>query len=416
MLRVTLSQLTPGMNLAMAVAHPDRPDRVLLRTGFVLNESAIERLREMRIPEVWIEYPALEFIAEHVSPEVLRQRNNVAQVVREVFERMKGTGVEQEYARFKEVVRGLCEALAWNPKACDYAQSLILNGSPLARHSAEVCYLSVLMGLRLDSYLVAERERLSARRAKDVSGLGVGAILHDVGMIDDDGRCHFEEQDFDDGDCLMGEDEAHIMRGYEMLSGVVDPSAASAVLHHHQRIDGSGQPVRSVIWPQRDHGVLGDRGLEGDEAHVYSRIIAAADTFDRLRSSGGAGAVPVPTPVALHRLVHGEMGERLDPMVLVALIAAAPPYPVGAMVRLSDGREAIVSGRTPDTPSHPRVRPLPESWRRRTADADAGDEIDLAQVEGIKIVEADGCDVSGSELDLTQLRARVRAGGDQWAA
>jgi HD-GYP domain-containing protein (c-di-GMP phosphodiesterase class II) len=381
---------------------------VLLRKGFDLNDASIDRLRQMRIPEAWIEYPGVEFIAEHVSPGALQERNKLAQVVREIFERMRGSGIEQEYANFREVVRGLCEALAQNPKACNYSQALILNGCPIARHSAEVCYLSLLMGLRLDAYLVSERERLSSRRAKDVSGLGVGAILHDVGMIDDRGRCDYQDGDFADDDPLLGEDEDHILRGYDMLSGVVDPCAASAVLHHHQRMDGSGLPSRSVIWPNRELGQAGDRGLEGAEAHVYARIIGAADAFDRMRMRGGPDATPVAAPIVLHRMMHGEMGHKLDPMVMLALLTAAPPFPLGVMVRLSDGREAIVAGRNGEQPSKPKVRTLPPSWSTKTADADQGEEIDLSESPALGIVESEGQDVTGTEIDVSDLKLQLK--------
>ena len=53
----------------------------------------------------------------------------------------------------------------------------------LMSHSTNVCYLALLVGMKLDRYLIEQRQFKSAKDAKDLNLLGLGCLLHDVGKM-----------------------------------------------------------------------------------------------------------------------------------------------------------------------------------------------------------------------------------------
>ncbi|QKK07126.1 MAG: hypothetical protein HND58_02425 [Planctomycetota bacterium] len=138
-----------------------------------------------------------------------------------------------------------------------------------------------------------------------------------------------------------------------MLRGGVGPSAAAAVLHHHQRFDGSGFPHRETF-----HG--DPQPVNGTDIHIFARIVAVADVFDRLRhpaptAPGAEEPDPVPVVRVLRQMLRTEMAGWFDPIILHALVHAVPAFPPGSVVTLNDGRRAVVVSWDPLNPCRPTV-------------------------------------------------------------
>ncbi len=382
MLRVPIWQTDPGMRLAIPVLHPGRPDTLLLKRGFELTDESIDRLRDKGIYEVWIEYPGLELLASRVSAVLLRSRGAVAAHMAQLAGHIRDGGRSGvDACGYQEAVRGLTRALADEPRAALYLHALGGGGCELVRNAADVCFLSLLVGLRLDHYLISERPRLSAYRAKDVVNLGVGGLLHDIGMLDleDDVADRWREtRDEDDPDW-----QRHVELGFRRVRDGLDPSAASAVLHHHQRFDGGGFPKR--------RSVDGASGRTGHDIHVFARIVGAADLFDRLRHPTGCVGVR-PSLVAHARLFDPALDGALDPVVRAALVEVAPPCPVGAAVRLDDGRHGVVVDASPAEPLCPIVADL-DLLLRGASEEEAAVRIDpdgdvrIEQIDGVVVAE-----------------------------
>lgn len=385
MLRVPLVQARPGMQLATPVLHPDRPDTMLLRAGFVLDERSIERLRSMFLPEIWVEYPELRFIEKYISPKIAQQRGATQKLLTEIFERLSSNAnAKLDYATYRNTIRDFVQSLIDEPDAALYIQSMSEGNRPLLRHSADVTFLCLLMGLKLDAYLIAQRKRLAAHRAKEVVALGVGALLHDIGLleIEPDALDRFY-QTKDESD---PEFRRHVIVGYEHINGELDAPAAAAILHHHQHFDGSGFPARA----------LGDgsiRGLVGEEIHIFARILTAADLFDRVRYPDQGGS-PLPAVKALHTLRQKPYVDWIDPVVFKALLAVVPAYAPGTVVKLSNGERGAVIDWDPADPCRPVVQqilPLEEITEQNKPRP--GTKFVLAERRDLSIVESDGIDV-----------------------
>jgi HD-GYP domain-containing protein (c-di-GMP phosphodiesterase class II) len=375
MLRVTTYQARDGMIVAMPVLHPRRPEVVLLRPGAVLDPHTIAKMREIGLHEVWVKYPRLDRLNEYFSAGVVQACSAVTGQIRLALDSViSDAHARLDYVSYKRAVSGLLEKFCERPKAAMFVHELGEGSSPALRHASSVCLLSVLMGIKLDFYLIHERIRLAAHSAKDVSNLGVGAMLHDIGMLRLDRAVREQwEKTGDDSDPAFRE---HVQIGYDLVRDQIEPSAAAVVLNHHQSFDGNGFPVR------RDEE---ETAPKGQEIHVFARIVAGADLFTRLHHSGGPNGESIPTVRALKMIQQPRHASRLDPMVLKAILNVVPAFAPGTIVTLSTGHECVVTQWTHDKPCRPVVETLLPHGREGEPEV-----FDLRIRPDISIVRAEG--------------------------
>ncbi len=124
-----------------------------------------------------------------------------------------------------------------------------------------------------------------------------------------------------------------------------------------------------------------------------------ADQFDRLRSP--ANLPPQPTVWVLQAMLNKPLMTKFDPEALKALLAVVPPYAPGSIVRLSDGRHAVVIDHHPHDPCWPTVQVIPDPDSLDTADeTPAGPAINLSEHrEELMVVEHEGCQVRDLNFD-----------------
>lgn len=136
-----------------------------------------------------------------------------------------------------------------------------------------------------------------------VEVLRFAGILHDVGklgvptrLLRKDGPLTPEERRII---------ELHPEYGHEMVRGISFlGEARAAVLHHHERLDGSGYPY----------------GLMGSQIPEPARVVAVADAFDAMTSNRSYSRAR-PVPVALRELEKCA-GSQFDPRMVTALVSA----------------------------------------------------------------------------------------------
>ncbi len=383
MLRLSIHRAASGMVLAMPVLLPEKPEHVLLKPGATLDPDAIARLIELNVRSVCIEYPPTAYLMRYCSPAiVMEQASLAARVATGVDAVAQGLHGHFDFLSYLTGVRSLIQVLIEDPAAAVFVGDIIDCGEPLAGHCFNVGVLSLLMGLRLDGYLLASRRRVGVKRAQSVENLGLGGLLHDVGMLRIDGgiAAAWARTGAED-DPLWRE---HVIRGYEVVKGKIPPTAAATVLHHHQRLDGSG-------FPQQARGMSTPAGLAGRDIHVFTRIAAVADVFDRFRRPPGDPGVVVPTVRALRQTLDMVRSGKLDPVAFRALLTVCPAFPPGSVVQLNDGRSYVVTAWDPAEPCRPSVSALafddvlfPEPR--------AGSEppIDLRERRALRVVKAEG--------------------------
>ncbi|MBL1095835.1 HD-GYP domain-containing protein [Streptomyces coffeae] len=164
-----------------------------------------------------------------------------------------------------------------------------------------------------DRYTRGHSERVgraSAMIARElgVSGdrleaLRIAGILHDVGKLGVPTRILRKNGPLTPDERRII--ELHPEYGHEMVRGIgFLGEARAAILHHHERLDGTGYPY----------------GLAGTQIPEFARVVAVADAFDAMTSTRTyRRARPVPTAVEeLKRCA----GSHFDPRMVRALARA----------------------------------------------------------------------------------------------
>ncbi|MFB7912758.1 HD-GYP domain-containing protein [Streptomyces sp. NPDC056061] len=185
---------------------------------------------------------------------------------------------EREHAAHRATIRALVQAVD-------------IKDAYTRGHSERVGHASVLIARELGM----ERNRLEVLR--------FAGILHDIGklcvptrVLRKDGPLTPEERRVIELHPGYGDE---IVRGIGFLG-----EARSAILHHHERLDGSGYPC----------------GLSGREIPEFARVVAVADAFDAMTSTRSYRRGR-PVPAALAELERCA-GTQFDPRMVRALVRA----------------------------------------------------------------------------------------------
>jgi HD-GYP domain-containing protein (c-di-GMP phosphodiesterase class II) len=137
----------------------------------------------------------------------------------------------------------------------------------------------------------------------DVDRLTTVGVLHDVGKV------HVDPTILAKPGPLEGEELVRMRRhpefGFAMTVDLFDRGVSQAILHHHERFDGSGYPY----------------GLARHEIPLLARIVLVADAFDAI-TSHRAYQPALPVEWAVHE-IRRCAGAQFDPGVVEAFTAIA---------------------------------------------------------------------------------------------
>lgn len=167
--------------------------------------------------------------------------------------------------------------------------------------------------------------------------IGKAGCLHDIGKskVGQELRNQTEELN----PAQKDEMERHTRYGYEIIrDSMPDIAPALVALQHHEREDGTGYP----------------QGLNAEDIHPYSKIVAVANRYVDLtatdRVNGKPGLLTVLKKV--YDLGFGELSER----AVQALTRQLLPHFVGKQARLSNGETARIVWNNPTDFFRPLVQ------------------------------------------------------------
>ena len=145
----------------------------------------------------------------------------------------------------------------------------ILNGREAFHNLLKITsfdYYTYTHSVNVSTFSVALAQQMGFSDKKFLHELGIGALLHDIGKSKISDRILNKRS-------ALNSIEFEIMKkhpkwGIEILTKTDDIPAASyyPVLQHHERGDRTGYPT----------------GLDLSEMHIYSKIVAIADSFDAM--------------------------------------------------------------------------------------------------------------------------------------
>ncbi len=145
------------------------------------------------------------------------------------------------------------------------------------------------------SWMIAKRMGLSR---DEVARIRTAAAIHDVGKVRTPAAILHKAGALDEEEFAVI--KLHPLDGAQMVNALGDDRLTAIVLHHHERLDGSGYPF----------------GLAEDEVPLGARIVAVADTFDAITSSRPYRSAS-PHKKAID-ILKDEAGSKLDAAVVQA--------------------------------------------------------------------------------------------------
>lgn len=319
-----------------------RDGRVLLKKGVQLNKNLIKRIEENRIFTVYIndEYSNNE-IEDIIKPQL---RNAAIKTIQDTFdyfeqynnylkENKKNLKTKQDVIRREQYIQSL------NNVSKDIVEEILFNKNVMIslvdiksldsytfQHSVNVAVLSLVLGIEL---------RLGKNQLYD---LCIGAMLHDLGKA-------FIPKEIINKSAKLTEEEfeqikTHSIKGYEYLSQHYNlPASVKLIaLQHHEQIDGTGYP----------------NGYKDDEINKLAKIVAIADVYDAMTSDTPyRKAFP---PHEAMEFIMGSSGRQFDFNMAQVFVRKIVPYPVGSLVKLSNGDVAVVEEVHANYPLRPVVK------------------------------------------------------------
>ena len=166
--------------------------------------------------------------------------------------------------------------------------------------------------------------------------LGVGALLHDIGLADIPDRVARPRHELTPPERHLR--EMHCDYGVRLAQqiGLPDP-VLRIIAQHHELADGSGYP----------------KGLKGEQMDPCARIVALVNYYDNLCNPGDiAKAI---TPHEALSMMFAQRRNKFDAKALQVMIRCLGVYPPGTVVKLSNDALALVSSVNPNKPLRPWV-------------------------------------------------------------
>ncbi|ANY73631.1 HD family phosphohydrolase [Paenibacillus ihbetae] len=193
-------------------------------------------------------------------------------------------------------------------------------------HSAVLCALS--------SYKLARWLDLPQ---KDWMQVAFAGLLHDIGnakidpiILNKPSKLTDEENE---------EVRRHTTYGYQILKNVaaVNEGVRLAALQHHEKVDGSGYPLR----------------LEGSKIHIYAKIVAVTDIFHAMTLDKFYRSAQ--SPYLVLEQIQLEAFGKLDPKIVQTFIRKVTALHSGTKVKLSNGSTGEIVFTDSQHPTRPMV-------------------------------------------------------------
>ncbi len=288
------------------------------------------------------------------------QRAN--RVLAGVFEQAR-LGKAISRGQVEPVIEDLFASVQRNPHAFNGLMRIRRENSSLYSHGLAVSALMIALGRQIG---------LPSQRVKDA---GMAGLLMDVGMghLPIDVSTIYEDLSDDERKVV----QTHTTLGHEFLNmgGEMSEEVTQVCLEHHERYDGSGYP----------------RGLVGEDIGLFARMAALCDVYDSMTSDRPHR--PRTDPNAALAIMRGMEGQ-FDEDLLGQFVESVGVYPIGSVVRLTNGRLALVVDQNVDDYTRPRVWAFYDVGSRRIIKPE---DLDLNLCKGrVEIV----CSDDGEEYGI----------------
>lgn len=318
-----VSALKGGEVLAKAIITSDY--KVLLSDGSVIRPEYIDKIQELGITEVYIKSDDAREEA------VLLLKSDLESTFHEKVKRIieKHTyNSNQELVELSVTADNIISNILEEDEIVERIYDIKERSSDIYEHSISICSLATLTALRM---------KVDKPKVHDIA---VGCLLHDLGL-----RyltISYTDQDINQlSNAELAEYKKHPIYGYSVLKNEtwLSDLSKNIVLYHHERIDGSGFPLRTK------------------NISFEAKIVAICDAFDEMICGIGCERQKVYQAVEYLKTFKGV---QFDEKAVDTFLEFTAVYPAGSEVLLGDGSVARVIRQNKEFPDRPVLQMIKE--------------------------------------------------------
>lgn len=306
--------------------------KILLRAGIRLNNRYVEKLKELGVYYIYIEDDRLDDIQlEDDRLTEIKQNaiKSMSCIVKNVY------SCPRDLRKSLNVVEDLINYVIYAGDINKSLYDIKTYDNYTYVHSLDTCIMSAFLG------------RTSGFSDNELNDLGMGAILHDIGKVKI--PCTIINKTTSLTDEEFEEIKRHPIYGEEILKKnmSIPDSVISAVLQHHERVDGTGYPYR----------------LKSHQISKFAKIVCICDVYDAV--SNDRSYRNKFSPNEAYELILAGSGNIFDQDLVSNFRKTFAVYPLGCCLKLSDGREGYVIKQNSNYPDRPVLRVLYDSETRK---------------------------------------------------
>lgn len=304
--------------------------QIILPEGAIIRPDYIEKLKDLGVIDVWIQEPYVE-----ETNEIVLLRDDITctakQKVKDILERHTYQNSE-ELEGLAETAESIIDHILEEEEVLERIFDIRQRSSDLYEHSISICTLSILTALKL---------RLSEIQIHEI---GIGCLLHDIGL-------RYETIDFCEMDMSnlssvdVAEYRKHPVYGYNALKGEnwLGTTSKCIVLFHHERLDGSGFPLKAKDIP------------------LECQIVSVCDAFDEMICGIGCKRIKVYEAIEFLKAYKNTM---FNAKVVDTFLSFTAVYPSGTQVLTNEGEIGVVISQNKDFQDRPVIRILKDKSGR----------------------------------------------------
>lgn len=294
--------------------------QIILPEGAVIRADYIDKLKELGIKEVCIYEQDEENINQILKSEI---KYSLKEKVKEILEKHTYND-NKNLVELSRTADNIISTILEEDQVIERVFDIKQRIADIYEHSISICSLAILTALKME---------LPTEKIHDI---GVACLLHDIGLRYQ--TCDFGNKSLEEmSEYEVSEYKKHPIYGYTILKDEdwLSPLSKDIILFHHERINGSGFPLKTKDIP------------------LECRIVNVCDAFDEMICGIGCKRIRVHEAIEYLKFYKNK---KFDTDVVDMFLSFMAVYPVGTRVLTNEGEIGIVVGQNKDFQDRPILR------------------------------------------------------------